>query len=95
MKLTITGPGDSIWSQDLSPDLDIATLKMLSALDLNLGTSIIIPISSSFSCFHRLQQHGFYCKWTAAAGRLDENRGDRAEGRRHDYGNAGKFSQQS
>ena len=93
MKLTITGPGDSIWSQDLSPDLDIATLKMLSALDLNLGSSILIY--SPYHIFHRLQQYGFYCKWTAAAGRLDENRGDRAEGRRHDYGNAGKFSQQS
>ena len=46
MKLTITGPGDSIWSQDLSPDLDIGTLKMLSALDLNLGK--IISKSASF-----------------------------------------------
>ena len=47
MKLTITGPGDSIWSQDLSPDLDIGTLKMLSGLDLNLGIS---KNSSHFLC---------------------------------------------
>ncbi|CAG5107293.1 Oidioi.mRNA.OKI2018_I69.chr1.g3248.t1.cds [Oikopleura dioica] len=46
MKLTITGPGDSIWSQDLSPDLDIATLKMLSALDLNLDFNNMVFIAN-------------------------------------------------
>ncbi|CBY22176.1 unnamed protein product [Oikopleura dioica] len=46
MKLTITGPGDSIWSQDLSPDLDIGTLKMLSALDLNLDFNNMVFIAN-------------------------------------------------
>lgn len=36
MKITLTGPNDTIWTQEVSGELDIATLKMLSAVDLGL-----------------------------------------------------------
>merc|ERR1712136_319068 len=34
---TLTGPNDAIWTQEVSPDLDLATIKMLSAVDLGLN----------------------------------------------------------
>jgi len=44
MKITLTGPNDKIWTQEVSGDLDLATLKMLAAVDLGLdyGNMIIL-----------------------------------------------------
>jgi hypothetical protein len=46
MKITITGPNDSIWSQEVSGDLDLATLKMLTAVDLGLDFNKMIILKN-------------------------------------------------
>jgi len=42
MRITLTGPNDTIWTQEVSGELDLATLKMLSAVDLGLDFNTMI-----------------------------------------------------